>query len=70
MEAAASLWTSCPAWWAGSAQVHVARLAADGMIGRHPASAAQIFAVLSGAGEVAGAAGVRRRIVASQADVG
>lgn len=50
--------------------MHVARLAADGMIGRHPASAAQIFAVLSGAGEVAGAAGVRRRIVASQADVG
>ena len=51
------------------ARVHVAHLAAGGTIGRHPAAAAQLFAVIAGEGEVSGDDGARLPIVAGQAAV-
>ena len=47
---------------AGRTGVHVAHLAAGGTLGRHPAVDAQVFAVLSGEGEVQ-AGDARRRPV-------
>jgi quercetin dioxygenase-like cupin family protein len=45
----------------GSTGVHVAHLAAGGTLGRHPAVDSQIFAILSGEGEVQTADAPRRR---------
>lgn len=47
--------------------VHVARLEPGGTLGRHPATITQLFAVIEGDGEVAGADGVRVPIAAGQA---
>lgn len=43
-------------------RVQVMHLAAGGLIGRHPATVRQLFAVLAGSGWVAGADGARRTI--------
>lgn len=49
------------------AHVQIAHLAADGTLGEHPAGMRQIFAVLSGRGEVSADGGPRRPISAGQA---
>ena len=47
--------------------VHIAHLTAGGTLGEHPAVMRQIFAVLSGHGEVSAEGGPRRPISAGQA---
>jgi quercetin dioxygenase-like cupin family protein len=51
----------------GPVQAAVFRIAAGGVIARHPAVVAQILAVVEGAGEVSGADGVREPISAGEA---
>jgi quercetin dioxygenase-like cupin family protein len=52
---------------APEAHVVVIELGAGGTVGRHPAAAQQLFAVLRGSGWVAGGDGVRHEIRAGEA---
>ena len=54
---------------AGSAHVVVIEIAAGGVVGRHPAVGAQLFAVVSGAGWVSGADRERMPIASGEAVV-
>ncbi len=47
---------------AGETRVHVARVAPGGTVGRHAATSAQVFAVVSGEVEVCGPDDVRRTL--------
>lgn len=49
--------------------VHIGHLAAGGTLGEHPAGMRQVFAVLSGHGEVSADGGSRRSISAGQAAI-
>jgi GrpB-like predicted nucleotidyltransferase (UPF0157 family) len=48
-------------------RVQIVHLGPGGLIGRHPATSRQLFAVVSGSGWVSGAGGLRRTIAAGQA---
>jgi hypothetical protein len=52
----------------GRTTVHLARIGPGGGIGRHPATGWQLFAVVDGAGWVAGGDGVRRPIAGADRD--
>jgi quercetin dioxygenase-like cupin family protein len=52
---------------AGSAHVVVMEIEAEGIVGRHPAVGAQLFAVVRGTGWVSGGDGQREQISAGEA---
>ena len=54
---------------AGATSLHVARIAPGGILGPHPTRQWQLFAVVEGAGWVAGADAVRHEIGAGRAAV-
>src|SRR5689334_13059665 len=59
----ASRFSICPLTGGGSrVRVAILHLAADGVVGRHPAAARQLFAVVAGEGSATGGSGPSRRL--------